>query len=239
MKDDGLSLVDALLRDRTAILDRIESGHDLGPLARAFAATIVVAAAVTGATLGYHRGGLQILYAAIKLPLVLLLTAGICTPAFTALGRVVDGRADVRRDAATVLASLALGSLLTAATAPVILLAMTIAGYHTMVLLAVVCCGVGGAGGLLFFVRALWRRPAGGRRVVAATLLSVFAVVGCQVTWTLRPYLLRPRALEVPFVRAVDGGFLQAVSGSLDSARGLYHRSGAPLPDVRVRGSGR
>ncbi len=234
MTSDGLSMVDALLRDRTAILNRIEAGEDLSTLARAFAATIVVAAAVTGATLGYHRGGIQILYAAIKLPLVLLLTAGICTPAFTALGRVVDGRADVRRDAAVVLASLALGSLLTAATAPLILLAMTLAGYHALVLLAVACCGVGGLGGLAFFLRAISRRPAGGRRVVAATLLSVFAVVGCQMTWTMRPYLLRPRTPDVPFVRSVDGSFMQAVSGSLDSARGLYHRSGAPLPDVRL-----
>lgn len=230
--NSGLILVDHLLRDRTAILERIEAGEDLGALARTFAITIVAAAAVTGATLGFHRGGLQILYAAIKLPLVLLLTAGVCTPAFHALGRVVHGRADLRRDAATVLASLALGSLLTAATAPLVLLFMQVLGYHAIILLAVVCCGVGGLAGLLFFLRALHRRPAGGRRVVAATLLTLFAVVGCQLTWSLRPYLLRPRTPEVVFVRALDGSFLQAVSGSVDSARGVYHRRYAPLPDV-------
>ena len=230
MSTDGLSLVDALLRDRSAVLDRIESGEDLGALARAFAVTIVVAGGVTGATLGFHRGGIQIVYAAVKLPLVLLLTAGICTPAFTALGRVVEGRARLRRDAAVVLATLATRSLLTAATAPHILLAMSVAGYHALTLLAVACCGVGGLAGLGFFLRALGRRPPSGRGLVALTLLSVFAVVGCQMTWSLRPYLVRPRAPEVPFVRSVDGSFLQAVSGSLDSARGVYYRQAAPLP---------
>ncbi len=227
----ALLTVDNLLRDRDAVLDRIDRGEALGSMVRALVPTIAVSAAVFGAALGLHRGGVQIAYAALKLPLVLLLTAAVCTPAFAAFSTVVLGRPDVRRDAATVLACLALGSLLMAATAPIlVLLILLSASYHTVFLAAVGCGGLGGLAGLSIFLRALRRRPMEGRRFVTVALFSVFAMVGCQLSWTLRPYLLRPRTENVVFVRALEGSFLQAVAVSFDSARGLYHRAAAPLP---------
>ncbi|MCA9541684.1 MAG: hypothetical protein KC620_22460 [Myxococcales bacterium] len=227
---DGLGLIDGLLRDQARIIDRIERGEALGALARACIITIAVTAAVTGATLGSFRGGLQIAYGAAKLPLVLLLTAGLCTPAFTALGKAICGQGDLRRDLAVMLSGLALAGLLISATAPVILLAMALgAGYHDLTLIAVACCAAGGAAGLAFFARALRRRPPG-RRLLMATVLAVCALVGCQMAWTLRPYLVRPRSPETPFVRALEGSFLEAVAVSVDSARGIYVRDHAPLP---------
>lgn len=225
----GLALVDRLLRDQTTVLARIERGEALGPLARTCVITIAAAAAILGATLGAHRGGLQIAYAAIKLPLVLLLTAGLATPTLTALDAAVGGRADLRRDLATVLAALALAAMLCAATAPIVLLADRLgAGYHDVILLTVACCGAGGLGGFVFFLRALAGRG-GPRRLVGGVFLAVCAVVGCQLAWTLRPWVVRPRTVELPFVRAIEGSFLDALGGSLDSARGIYHRDAAPL----------
>lgn len=225
----GLALVDRLLRDQRTVLARIDRGEELGALARTCVITIAAAAAIFGATLGAHRGGLQIAYAAIKLPLVLLLTAGLATPALTALDAAVGGRADLRRDLATVLAALALAAMLCAATAPLVLLADRLgAGYHDIILLTVACCGAGGLGGFVFFLRALARRG-GPRRLVGGVFLAVCAVVGCQLAWTLRPWAVRPRTVEVPFVRAIEGSFLDALGGTLDSARGIYHRDAAPL----------
>src|SRR5688572_24850019 len=42
--------------------------------------------AAFGVAVGFYRGGVQMLYAAIKLPLVVLLTAAVAMPALTALG---------------------------------------------------------------------------------------------------------------------------------------------------------
>lgn len=225
----GLALVDRLLRDQRTVLARIDRGEELGALARTCVITIAAAAAIFGATLGAHRGGLQIGYAAIKLPLVLLLTAGLATPALTALDAAVGGRADLRRDLATVLAALALAAMLCAATAPIVLLADRLgAGYHDIILLTVACCGAGGLGGFVFFLRALAGRG-GPRRLVGGVFLAVCAVVGCQLAWTLRPWAVRPRTVDVPFVRAIEGSFLDALGGTLDSARGIYHRDAAPL----------
>ena len=55
-------------------------------------------------------------------------------------------------------------------------------------------------------------------------------IAGMQMTWTLRPYVVRPRTEDVPFLRAREGSFLDSVSRSIDSARGIYYRGEAPLP---------
>jgi len=229
--DGTLATVDQLLRDRHGLLDRIAAADDLTELARTMIVTIAVCAAVFGASLGIYRGGLQILFAAVKMPLVILLTAAICTPALSALRRVATGAASLRKDLALVLSSLALGSLVLAALAPVVTLAASWSfSYHSLVLLAVGCCVIAGTVGLALFFTGTRAMTWGSRVVVAGTALLVVATVGIQMTWTFRPYVLRPRTENVPFIRAVEGSFVDSVSTSYDSARGVYHRSAAPLP---------
>jgi len=121
------------------------------------------------------------------------------------------------------------------ALAPVVLLAVTLgADYHLLVLLTVGCCAVAGVVGLALLVRGLSdERRARGSACLA--LLAVFVLVGAQMSWTLRPYLVRPRTPAAPFLRAVESSFLEAVSTSLDSARGIYRRPAAPVPGVERR----
>ncbi len=228
----ALAAIDALLRTPDRVLDRIDAGQDLPGLARAYIATMVLGTAVLGATLGSYRGGAQILFAAAKLPLVAVLTAVLVTPAFVAVRRAVHGAVDPRRDAVRVLACLALAALLTSATAPLLLLLMSLGlDYHACTLSAVACCGLGGLGGGALAVRVVSRDPAPGRRWQLAILVVVASLSGAQLAWTLRPYLVRPRAIDVPFVRDLEGSFFEAVAQSLDSARGRFHRDAAPLPE--------
>jgi hypothetical protein len=197
-------------------------------------ALIVIGAAVFGAVLGAHRGGVQILYAAIKLPLVVLLTAVVCTPVLTSLNRALGRRAHLREDLGLILASLGRGCLVLAAMAPVQLLA-ALAGldYHRAIMLTVACCSVAGSAGLAVLVRGLWQ---GSMRVlVTGALLGVFALAGTRMTWTLRPYLLRPCEREVPFLRAVDGSFTSSVGTAMSSAQGRYRSETCP---DRARDSG-
>ncbi|MEW5851574.1 MAG: hypothetical protein AB2A00_22480 [Myxococcota bacterium] len=219
----GLHVVDQLLRDRAAFLHHIQNTTDLLPTSRALLITIAVCSAVFGATLGFHRGGLQILYAAIKMPLAVLLTAGISTPALTAMRSAVDVRGSAQRDAALVLGALALGTLIVAALAPVILLADAMgAGYHRVILVTVTSCGVGGMAGVALLARGIHATVPTARRLVAFTLLSVFALVGTQMSWSLRPWLLRPKAQHIPFMRAYEGSFADSVQTSIQSAQGIY-----------------
>jgi hypothetical protein len=194
-------------------------------LAKLRFATILAGAAFFGAALGLHRGGVQILYAAIKLPLVVLLTAVVCTPVLTSLNRALGRKAVLAEDLSLVLASLARGCLVLAALAPVQLLAaLAKLDYHKSVLLAVSSCALAGGVGLAVLVRGLGQEKTA-RHFVTLALLAVFALAGTRMTWTLRPYLVRPCVQDVPFLRALDGSFLGSVSTSLDSARGDYGRT--------------
>ncbi|HEY3353620.1 MAG TPA: hypothetical protein VGQ83_10250 [Polyangia bacterium] len=229
----ALDAVDLLLRDTAGMLARIRAGEDLAALARPLIVTIALGGAVFGAALGAYRGGLQVLYAAIKLPLAILLTAAICAPTLTALNAALGRTACIRRDLALVLAVLARGALVLAAEAPVVLLAISLhAAYHQVILLTVASGAAGGLVSLWLLARGLGadRRS---RLAVCAALLAVFTLVGAQMSWTLRPYLVRPRTPAAPFVRAAESNFLEAVLVSSASARGRYARDAAPVPGGR------
>lgn len=229
----ALAVIDQLLRDRRGLLDRIESENDLVGIARAMILTIIVSAAVFGASLGLHCGGIQVVYALIKLPLVILLTAALATPALSALRSVVEGHTQVRRDIALVLSSLALGSLVIAALAPIIMLAVGWdVDYHTLILLTVGCCAVGGLVGLSLFISGTRETALSSRVLILSVALLVVGLVGAQMTWTMRPYLVRPQHVEignVPFLRSLEGSFLDSVNTSSKSAMGIYAPDEAPL----------
>jgi hypothetical protein len=230
----SLGIVDVLLRDRGGLLARIDRGDDLAALVRALIATIAVCMALVGAAIGGYRGGAQIAYAAIKMPLVMLLTAALSAPTLTALNLALGRPASPGRDVARVLAALAFGSLLLLALAPLLLLAPSIdLPYHQTILLLVGCFAVGGVASVGYLsrgVRAASPRCAG---LTVLSLLVVFTMVGSQMAWTLRPYLVRPRTHDIPFVRAIEGGLLESVAATFWSAQDVYdvvHRDRATAP---------
>jgi hypothetical protein len=119
----AFELIDLLLRDRRAMLARLHGDADLAAILRTMIATIAVAMAIVGAALGSYRGGVQIAYAAIKLPIVLLGTAALSAPALSAIGAALGRPSRLAADLALVMAALAFGALLLAACTPLILLA--------------------------------------------------------------------------------------------------------------------
>jgi hypothetical protein len=188
--------------------------------------------AIVGAALGsFHRSELQILYAAIKLPLVLLGTAALSAPALTAIGVALGRPARLAQDLALVLSALAFGALLMCACTPLIMLARALdVGYHDMILLTVVLFAFAGIASLRIVIGALVRRRERGTWAAIAGTCIVFVLVGGQLAWALRPYLLRPRAQDVPFIREVEGSLVDSVIDAARSSRGFYRRDEAPLP---------
>jgi hypothetical protein len=227
----ALGAIDLLLRDREAVLARIGRGVELPALIRTMLATIAIAMAVVGAALGSYHGGIQIAYAAIKMPLVLLGTAVVSAPALTAIGGALGRRSRLASDLALVITALAFGALLLAATTPLLLLARALeVSYHRMILLSVAVFAVAGIAALQLICRGIAREGAPGWRTAIAGLCLVFSLVGGQLAWALRPYLVRPRAESVVFVHELEGSLLDAIRGSYDSSRGVYYRDEAPLP---------
>jgi hypothetical protein len=217
-----VGLLETMIRQPGEYGNRLACAQERPRTAKQLLLMILAGTAVFGAAIGSHHSGLQILYAAIKLPLVILLTAAVCTPVLTALNVALARPANLSHDLLVVLGALARASLILAALAPLPLIAaLWGVGYHTMILLVVGCCGVAGILGLALLVRGLWREK---RSAVFTTLalLLVFSLAGTQMTWSLRPYVLRPCASDVVFLRGLEGSFADSVETSMDSAQGRY-----------------
>jgi hypothetical protein len=227
------SLIDLLLRDRAGTLARLRAEGDVRPILSTMVATIAVSMVIVGAALGSYRGGIQIAYAAIKLPLVLLGAAALSAPALSAIGAALGRRSRLSTDFALVMSAVAFGALLLAATTPLILLGRAAElDYHQMIVGTVGAFTVAGCATLRMIVQGMAAERAPGWISAIAGLCCVFVLVGGQLAWAMRPYLVRPRAPEVPFLRSVEGSLFDAISTSMQSARGIYHRE-APMPEDR------
>lgn len=224
------TMIDMLLRDRPAILARIRAGTDLLSILRTMIATIVIAMAIVGASLGSYRGDEQIAYAAVKLPLVLLGTAALSAPALWALGAALGRRSRLASDLALVMTGLAFGALVLAACTPLILLGRAIdLAYHRMILVVVIAFVVAGVAALRMIASSVLAEGSRGSAVAILGLCVVFSLVGAQLAWALRPYLVRPQTRDVPFVRDVEGSIYDALPELIRSAQGKYRRN-APVP---------
>lgn len=218
-----MTQIDQLLRDREGMIARIRAGKDLPVIMRTMVATIAISCAMVGAALGSYRGGAQIAYAAIKLPLVLLGTAALSAPTLSAISIALGRRARLASDLALVMASLAFGSLLLAAGTPLVMLARSIdLEYHRTILCVVAMFSIAGLASLKMIVGALAREAMPGWRTAVFSLCTVFVLVGGQLSWALRPYLVRPRATDIAFVRELEGSLFDSVAETFRSARGIY-----------------
>jgi hypothetical protein len=214
--------VDELLKRPHAVLRALDAGDGLAARARTYVQVLVAGTATFGAALGFYRGGAQILFAAVKLPLVALVTLAVVAPLLHALDRALERPASMAREVALLVAVLARGALVLAAETPLIWAAHAVgAGYHRLVLLAVLACSLAG----IVSFRFLWTALSVTRRSrwhVTLILVVAMGVVGAQASWIFRPFLVRPRATHVVFMHALEGSFSESLEDSFSSARGHY-----------------
>jgi|GEM_PF-811514 len=225
-EEEGLEdagAVEQLLRDPAAFLGATEAS-DLVPLARTLLLTVAAGAGAFGAVMGAFRGGVQVAYGALKVPLLLVGTMAICMPSFVALARAMEIKMKAREVVAVTLGACARFSLVLAGLSPVIWLLEGWLGYHGVVLAITAACAAAGVSAAGLLSRGLTRR--GGGALAGLAFIAVFGVVGGQTSWLLRPFLVRPRTTQVPFLRPIEGDLLDAVRRSGRSAAGVYEEQG-------------
>lgn len=214
--------IDQLLKNPGAVRAAIESRTALAARTRTYVQVLVACTAVFGASLGFYRGGIQILFAAIKLPIVTLLMLAVVAPLLYALNRAFERPADMSRDVAQLVASLARGALVLAAELPLIWAAHAVgADYHRLILLTVLSCSVAGVVSFWFLWSAISVTKIG-RVLVALMVLATMGVVGAQASWVFRPFLVQPLATSVTFMHPLQGSFSEAIGQSLSSVQGGY-----------------
>ena len=224
------SVLDELLRSPKAVAERTRKGGDLRPLFVAALSALVLGAGVFGATLATSRGGAQLLYSGVKLPLALLATLLVVLPAFHAIAAGLGRPQSFSAMVALVLAAAGRGALVLVALAPVIWLCFDRGlSYHPGVLLAAFCYGLAGVASLELLLRGIGRDFRG--FMIVVLFGAVLFATGGQTAWMLRPFLGRPAAQHLPFLRARESSFLDAVERSAQSAVGIYHETRAERAD--------
>lgn len=222
-----LQVLDELMRSPGTVAERSRAGGDLRALFIASLGSLVLGAGVFGATLATSRGGAQLVYSGLKLPFAMLVTLLLVVPAFHAIAAGLGRAQTFSGMIGLALAAAGRGALVLVAFSPLIWLALDHGlSYHRGVLLACACYGLAGLAALDLVLRGIGRDARG--LVIVGLFGCVLAVTGGQTAWMLRPFLGRPSATEVPFLRHRESSFLDSVQQSLRSSVGSYSR----IPDV-------
>ena len=189
------------------------------------AALIIVGAGLFGAAVGWWRDPWQALYAGVKLPLILFLTAGGNALLNAMLAPLLGLHLHFRQSFLSILASFALAAAILGAFSPLAAFVIwnapaldAVANNSTihagiLLLLVAVIAVAGIAANLRLF--QLLRSLAGASGVAWRVLLAWLAgnlFLGSQLSWNLRPFIGAP-GLPVEFLRATafEGNFYEAV----------------------------
>jgi hypothetical protein len=158
--------------------------------------------ALFGAALGaYGMSFAQIAYSALKVPLLLIGTTALCFPVFFVLQAVREAHPLSLARAAAVqsLALAVIGVIWGAFAPPLLFLVTSTSQYKLAQVLALLIGTVGGAVGLgrFFFAQKAASHSAdsqsdSGRQPVIMTYFVLFAAVGGQLAWVLRPFIGDP-----------------------------------------------
>lgn len=198
----------------------LREGRALGPVLRRQLTLAAAGAALFGVALGsYGLNPWQVLFSAIKTPLLLLGATALCFPTFFVLQLLRAPSPTSLAGAATLqgAALAATGAVWGAFSLPLAFLVITTADYHLTQFLSL---AIGAAGGLAgaHRLRRLYRttceeegetahRP---RLSFLLPYVLLYGAVGAQLAWLLRPFIGSPE-LGFQLFRPLEGNMLSHV----------------------------
>ena len=149
-----LSNVETVLKNRRQLFANIHDKRYLTQYFVDFQIAIVIFAFIYGASMGLYAGGIQILYSAFKIPILLFLTLYICVPTFYILDSLVGGVLSLRQMMTLLITGFTIMVTILFAFLPVTLFfLLTTSEYAFIVLLNVAVFGLGGIGALMYFLQ--------------------------------------------------------------------------------------
>ncbi|MFW9851238.1 MAG: hypothetical protein ACFFF4_19085 [Candidatus Thorarchaeota archaeon] len=190
---DTLSL---FVRDREAVYENIREEKNLRIYLIASTFAIVVFGALYGVVMGLYAGGVQILYDALKIPMLLLITLYVTLPTYYVLNGILGGNLSLRQLTVLFMVSVSVLTTMLIAFLPVTLFftlttpERTFVTYGFTVLLNVIFFGISGLTAVSYLWQGFSRIHGENKRWVMATMIGtlVLIFVGTQLAWVLRPY---------------------------------------------------
>lgn len=208
---NSLSIVEAILRTREEFFAEIREGlglrHKILAMMISSASFLGIYGGVMGAASQAYAVP-QMLSSAVKLPVLFLITLIICTPSLYFFNLLFGSRQTILQNIALIMTAVTTTAVLLVSLAPVTLFFLTTGGdYEFFKLLNVAIFGVSGLMGVSFlrqgFAASVDASNPEGRRARRALFLAwvvLYAFVGMQMAWTLRPFIGSP-AREFELIR--------------------------------------
>lgn len=223
------AIVETILRHRDKFFAEIRDGVDVQPKIQAMLVSSIAFLATYGAVLGSTHSLIQALSSAIKLPLLFLATMVICIPTLYIFSLLFGSNQRLNQSLALVLSSITITSVLLLSLAPIAFFFMlTTSGYQFFKLLNVFFFAIAGVMGMALLVRGMHQlsvsdeAPRSKKRSLVLYLwIMLFAFVGSQMAWTLRPFVGYPGS-NFELVRELGGNFYADILLSLGELLGFF-----------------
>lgn len=218
----------SILQYRERFLNEIADGIDLKRKLMELNLIGAASFAVYGAIIGSQHSFLQALSSCLKLPILFLLTTVICMPTLFIFSSFLGSKRSILQTFVLLATGMAIIGVALVGFAPITLFfIVTTQSYQFFKLLNVAFFVVSGLLGVLFFNRMYVQLSEDGdatkrsRRIFLRFWLLLFAFVGTQLAWTLRPFLGAPD-LPFEFIREIGGNFYTDVFRSLGHLFGWH-----------------
>jgi hypothetical protein len=202
-----LALIEWLLKYREHLFEDIFSGKSLGRYIFDASLVTLLGTVFYGFVAGVSVGGWQILYDPVKMPWILIFTLLLCLPSLYVFSCYLGSRLDLLQTCALAFNSTAVVSTILIGFAPITWFFMFTApgSHHFAVLVNVIVFTIAGFFGIQFLSRGVHalNRELEERKAMERVVrwwVVLYAVVGAQMAWLLRPYFtptdvfIRPRA---------------------------------------------
>lgn len=221
-------IVEAILRSRDRFFEEIRAGLCLAEKTRAMLISNIAFLAAYGAVLGSTHSLWQALSSAVKLPLLFLITLAICIPTLYIFSVLFGSNQRLQQNVALVLSAITVTAVLLLSFAPITFFFMlTTSGYQFFKLLNVLFFAISGTVGMVFLGQGMRivssadeQSESRMRGLLFYLWIFLYAFVGSQMAWTLRPFVGYPGS-RFELVRQLGGNFYADIFASLGEFLGF------------------
>ncbi len=214
------AIVERILRNRGEFFLEIREGIDLPEKMRAMLISSLVFFAIYGGVMGSTHSLWQTLSSAVKLPILFLATLFVCVPSLYFFGLLVGSNQSMRQSLAVILTAITVTSVLLLSCAPIALFfVLTTDQYQFFKLLNVGIFTISALMGIVFLYQGMKivsgpeTSGASSRKWLLIFWMFVYAFVGSQMAWTIRPFIGAPGPFEL--FRQLGGNFYTDVLRSM------------------------
>jgi len=225
MKD--LAVVETILRNRYHFFTEIRDGIGLQEKMRAMLISSIAFLALYGAVLGSTHSLWQALSSAIKLPVLFLATLIVCSPTLYFFNVLFRSNQSMTQNVAIILTAITVTAVILLSFAPITMFfLLTTSHYQFFKLLNVGIFAIAGIAGVVFLGQGMRvisgseGEGARARRWVLFLWIIVYAFVGSQMAWTLRPFIGAP-SMGFELFRQLGGNFYTNVFASIGEILGF------------------